>query len=346
MELGVFSLSDISPDSPDTAASRIDDIVEYGVLAERHGLDVYGIGEHHTRQFAVSSPAVVHAAIARATRRIRLTTTASVLSVLDPVRVYQDFATLDLVSHGRAELIAGRSAFAEPFALFGEDISQLDDLFAEKLDLLLRLREQKPVTWQGRFRAPLHEAHVNPPTHGDLPVWVAVGGTPSSALRAGRLGLPMTLGLIGGTLDHAKRLVDLYRAAGREAGHPEEKLTVGITSHFYVGESQEQALEELYPYYHRYLSPETNGGRGFYVDRPSMNALAARRGALMVGGPREVAEKILDLQAVLGADRFLGQVDLGGMPTQMVRDSIQRFGEDVAPAVRHVLATSREKSPA
>ncbi|GAA4720670.1 Flavin-dependent oxidoreductase, luciferase family (includes alkanesulfonate monooxygenase SsuD and methylene tetrahydromethanopterin reductase) [Promicromonospora umidemergens] len=339
MELGVFSLSDIYPDSPDTAASRIDDIISYGILAEQHGLDVYGIGEHHTRQFAVSSPAVVHAAIARATQRIKLTTTASVLSVLDPVRVYQDFATLDLVSHGRAEIIAGRSAFAEPFALFGEDIAQLDDLFAEKLDLLLRLREQKPLTWEGRFRPPLHEAEVNPPAHGDLPVWVAVGGTPSSALRAGRLGLPMALGLIGGTIDHAKRLIDLYRSAGREAGHPAERLTVGITSHFYVGQSQEQALEEFYPYYHRYLSPETNGGRGFYVDRPTMQAMASRRGALIVGGPREVSEKILEMRSVLGIDRFLGQVDLGGMPQQMVRDSIQRFGDDVAPAVRHVLAT-------
>lgn len=345
MELGVFSLSDIYPDSPDTAASRLDDIIEYGILAERHGLDVFGIGEHHTRQFAVSSPAVVHAAIARATRRITLTTTATVLSVLDPVRVYQDFATLDQISHGRAEVIAGRSAFAEPFALFGEDISQLDDLFAEKLDLLLRLRQQKPVTWEGRFRPALHEAELNPPTRGDLPVWVAVGGTPSSALRAGRLGLPMALGLIGGTIDHAKRLIDLYRSAGREAGHPDEQLTVGITSHFYVGESQEQALKEYYPYYHRYLSPETNGGRGFYVDRPTMNVMAARRGALMVGGPREVAEKILDLSAELGVDRFLGQVDAGGMPTEMVRDSIARFGDTVAPAVRHVLTPSR-KSPA
>ncbi|GAA1738808.1 LLM class flavin-dependent oxidoreductase [Isoptericola hypogeus] len=306
MELGAFSLSDIFPDSPDTAASRIDDIVEYGILAERHGLDAYGIGEHHTRQFAVSSPAVVHAAIARATQRITLTTTASVLSVLDPVRVYQDFATLDQVSHGRAEIIAGRSAFAEPFALFGEDISQLDDLFAEKLDLLLRLREQKPVTWEGRFRPALHEAEVNPPTHGDLPVWVAVGGTPSSALRAGRLGVPMALGLIGGSIDHAKRLIDLYRSAGREAGHPDEQLKVGITSHFYVGETQEQALEELYPYYHRYLSPETNGGRGWDVERAQMDAMADRRGALMVGGPREVAAKILDLGSELGVDRFLG----------------------------------------
>ncbi|WP_314452246.1 LLM class flavin-dependent oxidoreductase [uncultured Microbacterium sp.] len=338
MELGVFSLSDIYPGSPDTAASRTADIITYGVLAEQHGLDVYGIGEHHTRAFAVSSPAVVHAAIARATSRITLTTTSTLLPILDPVRLYQDFATLDLISGGRAEIGAGRSAFAEPFALFGEDMAQYDALFAEKLELLLRLREEDTVTWQGRFRAPLHDAEANPQPVGPLPVWVAVGGTPSSALRAGRLGLPMVLGLIGGTLDHAKRLIDLYRSAGRDAGHSDDTLKVGITSHFYIGETQEQAFEDFYPYYHRYLSPETNGGRGFYVDRAQMMQMAARRGALMVGGPTQIAEKILDLRSELGVDRFLGQVDLGGMPQQMVRDSIARFGDVVAPAVRHVIA--------
>jgi alkanesulfonate monooxygenase SsuD/methylene tetrahydromethanopterin reductase-like flavin-dependent oxidoreductase (luciferase family) len=337
MELGVFSLSDIYPGSTDTAASRMDDIISYGILAEQRGLDVFGIGEHHTRAFAVSSPAVVQAAIARATNRITLTTTSTILTVLDPVRLYQDFATLDLVSHGRAEIGAGRSAFAEPFALFGENMAEYDELFAEKLDLLLRLRDEDKVTWNGKYRPPLQSAEVNPQHAGDLPIWVAVGGTPSSALRAGRLGLPMVLGLIGGTIDHAKRLIDLYRAAGKEAGHSAETLKVGITSHFYVGATQEQALEEFYPYYHRYLSPETNGGRGFYVDRAQMQQLSGRRGALMVGGPAQVAEKILDLKNELGVDRFLGQVDLGGMPQQMVRDSIQRFGDTVAPAVRHVL---------
>ena len=221
-------MSSLSPTSIRAAAtppaSRIDDIIGYGVLAEQTGLDVFGIGEHHTRQFAVSSPAVVHAAVAQRTRRITLTTTATVLSVLDPVRVFQDFATLDLVSDGRAEIIAGRSAFAEPFALFGEDIGQLDDLFAEKLDLLLRLRDQETVTWSGKFRSALHDAAPNPEPVGPLPIWAAVGGTPASAVRAGRLGLPMALGLIGGTLDHAKRLVDLYRAAGRDAGHPDDRL--------------------------------------------------------------------------------------------------------------------------
>jgi alkanesulfonate monooxygenase SsuD/methylene tetrahydromethanopterin reductase-like flavin-dependent oxidoreductase (luciferase family) len=346
MELGVFSLSDIYPGSGDTAASRTDDIISYGVLAQQSGLDVFGIGEHHSRNFAVSSPAVVHAAIARSTRTITLTTTASVLSVLDPVRVYQDFATLDLISHGRAEIIAGRSAFAEPFALFGEDISQLDELFAEKLDLLLRLRDEDQVTWTGRFRPSLHQAAPNPQPVGGLPVWAAVGGTPASAVRAGRLGLPMALGLIGGTLDHAKRLIDLYRSAGRDAGHADEKLSVGITSHMYVGETTEQALDDFFPYYQRYLAPETNNGRGWRVDRPLMAGMAARRGALMVGGPTQIAEKVLDLAAELGAERYLGQIDAGGMPQQMVRDSISRFGESVAPAVHHVLTSRKEVQPA
>lgn len=346
MELGVFSLTDIAPESADTAQSRIDDIIGYGVLAEQHGLDVYGIGEHHSSAFAVSSPAVVHAAIARATKRITLTTTATVLSVLDPVRVYQDFATLDLMSHGRAEVTAGRSAFIEPFGLFGEDIDDLDHLFAEKLDLLLQIRAQDPITWRGHVRPPLHQAEVNPRSTRELPVWVAVGGTPSSAERAGRLGLPMALGLIGGTLDHAKRLIAVYRAAGERAGHPEERLQVGITSHFYVGATAEQAYEDYYPYYERYLAPRNNRGRGWDIDRRSMVALAGRRGALMVGGPMEITQKILDLQAELGAVRFLGQADIGGMPAQMVRDSISRFGDVVAPAVRHVLAGTMAGQPA
>lgn len=334
MELGVFSLSDINPETHDTAASRITDIIGYGVLTEQHDLDVYGIGEHHSRTFAVSSPAVVHAAIAQATTRIRLTTTATVLSVLDPVRVYQDFATLDLISGGRAEIIAGRSAFAEPFALFGEDPRQVDELFAEKLDLLLKLRNQDPVTWSGHYRPALHQAEVTPRATGRLPVWAAVGGTPASAERAGRLGLPMALGLIGGTLENAKRLVDLYRDAGTHAGHPEEALQVGITSHFYLGDTAEQAYEQFYPYYERYLAPRNNRGRGWQVDMTTMRAAAGRGGALMVGGPGEVTEKIADLQQELGATRFLGQVDLGGMPAGMVAESIARFGEIVAPALR------------
>ncbi|KVK53996.1 oxidoreductase [Agrobacterium deltaense] len=338
MELGVFSLSDINPDSGDTAASRIVDIIDYGKLAERHGLDIYGVGEHHSPAFAVSSPAIVLSAIAQATSRIKLTTTATVLTVLDPVRLYQDFATLDLISRGRAEIIAGRSAFAEPFVLFGEDMASYGSTFAEKLDLLLRIRSQDLVTWQGSVRPALNAARIAPRTIHDLPVWVAVGGTPESAQRAGCLGLPMMLGLISGTIDQAKRTVDLYREAGRIAGYGDDVLSVGITSHLYVGETEGDARERFFPYYQRYLSPRTNGGRGWHVERTDMDRTAGRRGALMVGNPQEIATKILDMRNALNIDRFMGQIDLGGMPKDMVVNSIRLFGEVVAPAVRHVLS--------
>jgi alkanesulfonate monooxygenase SsuD/methylene tetrahydromethanopterin reductase-like flavin-dependent oxidoreductase (luciferase family) len=345
MELGVFSLTDIAPE-PDggpapSVSRRMDEIVGYGVLADRLGLDVYGVGEHHTHQFAVSSPAVTLAAVAQATQRVRLISAATVLTTLDPVRVYQDFATLDLLSHGRAEVVAGRSAFAEPFALFGVDPADLDRTYAEKLDLLLRLRDSGTVTWSGSTRPGLRDAEISPRAFVDrLPVWVAVGGTPSSAQRAGRLGLPMMLGLIGGTIDHARRLVDIYRMSGAQAGHAPEDLRVGITSHFYAGADPVVARHEIYPYYHQYLSPRTNRGRGWEVSRGQMDALSARGGALMVGGPEELAEKILDLQTVLGVDRFVGQVDFGGMPRAMVEDSLTRLATEIAPAVRGSASTS------
>src|SRR4051812_43469526 len=239
MELGIISLSDLAVD-PDTgrpiaALDRIDDTLAYARAADELGLDVFTLGEHHSHKFAVASPAVVLGAIAGETERIRLTSGVTVLSALDPVRVYQDFAQLDLLSHGRAEIIAGRSAFAEPFALFGAPMSEYDELFREKLDLLLRLREHDTITWRGRYRPPLHDAPIAPRAAQDtLPVWVGVGGSPGSAERAGRLGLPMMLGYIGGTLAHARRAVDIYRAAGEQARHP-EKLRVGISTHFYGG---------------------------------------------------------------------------------------------------------------
>lgn len=337
MEIGTYSLSDVQPGTDDTVPGRLDDIVSYGIRTERAGLDVFGLGEHHTPDFAVSSPAVVLAAIAANTRRLRLSTTATVLSVLDPVRVYQDFATLDLLSHGRAEIVAGRSAFTEPFALFGESLDDYDALFAEKLDLLNRLRASDSVTWSGRFRPALTDATIIPRTRTDLPIWVGVGGTPASAERAGRYGFGMMLGLIGGTIDRVRPLIDIYRAAGASAGHPPDALRVGITSHFYVAESAKDAVAEMYPYYHRYLSPKVPGGRGFRVDPDSTRALAARRGALVVGDPGQVIEKILDLKAVLGVDRFLGQVDFGGMPRDQVESSIDLLGTVVAPAVRHIV---------
>jgi alkanesulfonate monooxygenase SsuD/methylene tetrahydromethanopterin reductase-like flavin-dependent oxidoreductase (luciferase family) len=292
---------------------------------------VFALGEHHGLDFAVSSPAVVLAAIAARTKRIRLTSAVTVLSVLDPVRVYQDFATVDLVSSGRAEIIAGRSAFVEPFALFGESVDDYDALFTEKIDLLLRLRASDHVTWSGKFRPPLHDAPIAPRAAQDpLPVWAGVGGSPASAARAGLLGLPMVLGYIGGPLSHAKRAIDLYRAAGEKAGHP-EKLRVGISTHFYAG------TEDVFPYYHEYLRPKTPGGRGFVVDRAAFDAGTARGQAIMVGSSEQITEKILDARELLGIDRFFGQFDWGGLPRHLVEESLHRYGTEIAPVVRRAV---------
>ncbi|MEU4243922.1 LLM class flavin-dependent oxidoreductase [Actinoplanes sp. NPDC026619] len=272
---------------------------------------------------------MVLAAIAARTERIRLTSAVTVLSVLDPVRVYQDFATVDLISSGRAEIIAGRSAFAEPFALFGESVNDYDALFAEKIDLLLRLRADDHVTWSGKFRPPLSDAPIAPrAAQAELPVWAGVGGSPTSAVRAGLLGLPMVLGYIGGPLSHAKRAVDLYRAAGEQAGHP-EKLRVGISTHFFAG------TEDVFPYYHEYLRPKAPGGRGFLVDRAAFEAATRRGQAIMIGLSEQVAEKILDAKEMLGIDRFFGQFDWGGLPRALVEDSLHRYATEIAPIVRN-----------
>jgi alkanesulfonate monooxygenase SsuD/methylene tetrahydromethanopterin reductase-like flavin-dependent oxidoreductase (luciferase family) len=342
MELGVISLSDLQVDpatgEPHTFQQRLDEIVGYATLADRSGLDVYALGEHHTLDFAVSSPAVVLAAAAARTSRIRLTSGVTVLPVLDPVRVYQDFATLDLLSHGRAEITAGRSAFTEPFGIFGVDLADYDAAFSEKLDLLLSATRQERITWAGRFRPPLDDAPITPRASQDpLPVWLGVGGSPESAHRAGTLGLPMVLGYIGGPLDHAKRAVDIYRHAGDQAGHP-ERLRVGISTHFYAGATPE-AARRTFPYYHEYLRPKTPGGRGFVVNQAQFDAGTRRGNAIMIGSSEQLIEKILDAHEVLGLDRFLGQIDWGGLPRAAVEDSISRYAEQIAPAVRAATST-------
>jgi alkanesulfonate monooxygenase SsuD/methylene tetrahydromethanopterin reductase-like flavin-dependent oxidoreductase (luciferase family) len=260
----------------------------------------------------------------------------TVLSVLDPVRVYQDFATLDLLSHGRAEIIAGRSAFTEPFGLFGVDLQDYDAIYAEKLQLLLALRDHDRVTWSGRFRPPLDAAPIAPRAQQQpLPVWAGVGGSPESAARAGILGLPMVLGYIGGPLAHPKRAVDIYRAAGERAGHP-EKLKVGISTHFFAAADARQATG-VFPYYREYLRPKTPGGRGFVVDRRSFDAGIQRGNAIMIGTAEQLVEKILDAHEALGLDRFYGQVDWGGLPADLVTESVTRLATEIVPAVRAVI---------
>lgn len=259
MEIGIYTLADIGPD-PHTgetlsARQRTREIIEAARLADEAGLDVFGVGEHHRLDYAVSAPPVVLAAIAQVTHRIRLMSAATVLSTVDPVRLFEDFATLDLVSDGRAEIIAGRGAFIESYPLFGYSTDDYDALFSEHLDLLLKLNESERVTWSGRLRAPLRHAEVAPrPMQERLPIWVGVGGTPSSAARAGRFGTGMVIAMLGGDPARFMPLVDAYRSAGLQAGHKPEDLRIGVTGHAHIARTTQQARDEFYPYYSNYWS--------------------------------------------------------------------------------------------
>ncbi|MFJ2263704.1 LLM class flavin-dependent oxidoreductase [Streptomyces sp. NPDC087844] len=328
VELGVFSLTDIVPGA--TSAQRVRDIVDAGVFADQAGLDVFGVGEHHTPRFAVSSPAVVLAAIAARTTSITLTSAVSVLSVLDPVRLFQDFAQLDLVSGGRAEITAGRSAYAKPFEIFGIDMGRYDEVFEEKLDLLRLIATEGEVTWAGRFRPPLKGAAIVPRLDRVLPMRLAVGGSPDSARRAGRLGLPMTLAHLGGSPARAQPAVDLYWQSGEMAGHPRAALGIGVAAHLFVGATSQGARETFYPYYRAYFKQ----GRRGHLDRPTFEAMAGPDGALLVGSAQEITEKLMVQKELFGASRFIGQVDLGGLPRLSVLGSMEKFASDVAPVLR------------
>ena len=337
MELGILTLGDLHRDPstwrPHRPVDRMADILGYAALADHLGLDVFAVGEHHSADFFTSSPAVVLAAAAARTSAIRLASATTLLGIADPVRVYQDFATVDLVSRGRAEIIAGRSAFAEPFKLFGYDTADYDTLFAEKLGLLLDIRSSQKVTWRGRHRPALDDAFVTPRAVQDpLPVWVGVGGSPDSAERAGRLGLPMILGYIGGTLAHVKPLADIYRAAGERAGHG-DSLKLALSTHFHAGADPVSA-RATYPYYHEYLRPKTPGGRGFTVSRAAFEAGTGPDGAIMIGSTAEVTDKLITAKTTLGLDRIFAQVDWGGLPAALVEDSIGRYATEIAPELR------------
>ena len=314
------------------------ELLEEVELAEQVGLDVFGVGEHHRPDFVVSAPAVVLAAAAARTSRIRLTSAVSVLSSDDPVRVFQEFATVDLISGGRAEIMAGRGSFIESFPLFGYDLDDYDELFAEKLELLKELLASERVTWSGTHRAPLDDLGVYPrPAQEPLPVWIAVGGTPESALRAGRLGLPMALAIIGGQPERFAPFAELFRRAASEAGHVSPP-PLSINSHGYVAESSERAGEEFFPAYSAMMN-RIGRERGWSgLTRQDFDALRTRRGALVVGSPDEVIEKILFQHEIFGHQRFLAQMSVGSLPHEQVLRSIELFGTVVAPAVRAEVA--------
>jgi probable LLM family oxidoreductase len=342
VEIGVYTFAELRPDPAGgeaiDPAQRLSDLLEEIELAEQVGLDVFGVGEHHRADFAVSAPAVVLAAAAARTKRIRLTSAVSVLSSDDPVRVFQEFATVDLLSGGRAEIMAGRGSFIESFPLFGYDLNDYDELFAEKLELLLQLREAKPVTWSGRHRAPIDGRGVYPrPLQDPLPIWVAVGGSPPSAVRAGSLGLPMALAIIGGQPERFVPFAELHRQAAREAGH-EPPPALSINSHTYVAESSRQAADEFFPSYAAMMNAigRERGWSG--IGRAEFDALRDPRGALLVGSPEEVVEKILFEHDLFGHQRFLAQISVGTLPHAKVMRAIELLGTEVAPAVREEVA--------
>jgi probable LLM family oxidoreductase len=335
MEIGIYTFGEIT-DPNLTPEQRLDDLVEEARLADELGLDVFAVGEHHRPDFTVSAPAVVLGAIAGQTERIRLSSAVSVLSSDDPVRVFQAFSTLDLLSHGRAEIMAGRGSFIESFPLFGHDLDDYDELFAEKLELLLALREHERVTWSGRHRAPLDDLPVYPrPVQDPLPVWVAVGGSPQSAVRAGALGLPLALAIIGGMPERFAPVADLHRRAAERAGR--ERPAMSINSHGFIAETSQAAADEAFPAFAAMMD-RIGRERGWPpMTRQDFDATRTLRGANLVGSPQEVVEKILFQHEIFGHDRFLLQMSVGTLPHASIMRSIELLGTEVAPAVRSAL---------
>lgn len=350
MELGVytFGVNGTDPRTGEATSTeqRFADLLEEIELADQVGLDVFGLGEHHRPEFIISTPAVVLAAAAARTKRIRLSSAVTVLSSDDPVRVFQEFATVDNISHGRAEIMAGRGSFIESFPLFGYDLRDYDSLFAEKLELLLKIRGGETVTWSGKHRAPINNLPIYPrPVQNPLPVWVAVGGTPQSVVRAGTLGLPMALAIIGGEPERFAPFVELYRQSLQRADK-DLATPVGINSHGYIAETSQQAKDEAWPSVSA-LMDKIGRERGWPpMSRAQYDASTALRGANFIGSPEQVVEKILFQHEVFNHQRFLIQFSVGPLPHASLMRCIELFGTKVAPAVRKALGSANEPAAA
>ncbi|WP_078596014.1 LLM class flavin-dependent oxidoreductase [Evansella clarkii] len=343
MEIGISTFVETTPD-PKTGevishAQRLREVVEEIVLADQVGLDVFGVGEHHREDFAASSPAVLLAAAASQTKNIRLTSAVTVLSSDDPVRVFQDFATVDGISNGRAEIMAGRGSFIESFPLFGYDLQDYDELFEEKLDLLFQLTKTEKITWKGKHRPSIHDRGIYPrPVQDPLPVWIGSGGNPESVVRAGYLGLPLVLAIIGGSPLQFAPLVDLYKRAAAEAGHDVSKLPVASHSHGFIAETTETAADKFFPSTQQVMNViGRERGWGHY-DRSSFDHARSFEGALYVGDPDYVAEKIIHLRKNVGITRFMLHLPLGTMPHDEVMNAIELLGKEVAPRVKGEIA--------
>ena len=323
-----------------STAQRFRDVVEEAAMADQVGLDVFAIGEHHRPDFPASAPVVMLAAIAERTTKIRLSSAVTVLSSDDPVRVFQQFATLDQLSGGRAEIMAGRGSFIESFPLFGYDLQDYDTLFSEKLDLLLQLREHERITWNGNHRAPLDDLGVFPrPMQAQIPIWVAVGGTPKSVVRAATLGLPMALAIIGGEPERFVPFIELYRETLVKLARDPAQYPVSINSHGFIADDGKAAADAMWPAYQSSMN-RIGRERGWPpTSRAKFDAECSPRGALLVGGPQQVIDKILFEHELFGMQRFLMQFTVGTMEHRKVMRAIELFGTVVAPAVRNALAT-------
>jgi probable LLM family oxidoreductase len=342
MEIGISSFGEVEPahvaGADHGAAQRMQELLTMARLADEVGLDVLALGEHHRPDFIISAPEVILAAVAAVTKRIRLSSAVTVLSSADPVRTFQNFATVDLISGGRAEILAGRGSFIESYPLFGYDLQDYDALFVEKLELLLKINASEVVSWQGKHRAAITERGVYPrPVQPSLPIWIGVGGTPASVVRAGKLGLPLTIAILGGAPDRYVPFADLYREAAQKAGHDAAALPLAINCHCHVAETSEQAADEFFPPYSQLMN-RIGRERGWSpMDRRHFDYLRGPQGPLLVGSVPEVIDKLLYQHRLFHNSRFLAQLVVQGIPHQSVLRSVELLGTQVAPAVRAAL---------
>jgi probable LLM family oxidoreductase len=343
-EIGIMTFGEITEDPASgtlpSPRQRAREVIEQARVADQVGLDVFGVGEHHRSDFVGSAPAILLAAAAEKTENIKLTSSVTVLSSEDPVRVWEQFATIDLLSAGRAEIIAGRGSYTESFPLFGYDLKDYADLFREKLDLLLKIREQNPLTWRGRFRAPLFDADIAPRADGEtIPIWVGVGGSAASAVTTGRLGLPMALALLLGPMTFHEQTVELYRAAAAQTGHDADALPVSINVHGFVGRTSQGARDTMYPYFAKGMMDNNHQrGEGFRIPWAAFDAQSSPAAGLLVGSPQEVIDKLLSYHELYGLNRAIIQLGFGGVPQKEHLEAIELLGTEVAPVVRREVA--------
>ena len=339
MEFGLYTLGDHMP-NPHTgerisAAQRLQEIIELAKLAEQAGIDFFSVGESHQEYFATQAHTVVLAAIAQATNTIKIASSSSIISTSDPVRVYEDFATIDLLSKGRAEIVAGRASRIGLFELLGYDVRYYEELYEEKFELLLKINQENVINWSGQFRAPLKDASVIPrPQDGSLPIWRAVGGHPASAIKAGHAGVPMFLATLGGPASSFKRSIDAYRDAAKSSGYNPAELPVATAGFFYAAETTQQAQNEYYPYINEGM--KLSNGSGYPRDAFALGA--DPHNVMNIGSPQQIIEKILYQHEVFGHQRYIGQMDFGGVPFEKLMKNIELIGTEILPAIKKYTA--------